>query len=224
MHFRGFAPAALRVFDALAADNTRETFHALKPEYERELRAPAMDLVADLNSAFAARDVPLQGDPKRALFRPNRDVRFARDKSPYKTNVGFVMTRSGDKRDAGLFYFQLGLDGVFAALGFYVMEPPDLAAVREEILEHPGRWRDVERQLAAAGLSLSRDSLAKRLPRGVPPDSPADLHEALRLKSLTVSLPLSPAQVAAPALVDNLARLAADALPLLQFGWRALGG
>lgn len=220
--FRGFGPEAMAFFEALAADNTRDWFHAHKAEYERVVRSPAMDLVADANTAFAARDIPLHGEPKRALFRVNRDVRFARDKSPYKTNVSFVLTRSGDKHDQGLVYVQHGLDGSFAAAGFYALGPPELAALRTRIAGRGGDWRAVVAALGASGLALSRDGAAARLPRGFSADAVGDLADDLKLKSYTVSRPLSEHDLASPGLPDTLAAFASAATPLLAFGWRAL--
>lgn len=221
-HFRGFGRDSLAVFKRLERDNTREKFLELKPDYERALRIPAMQLVADLNEAFSHLKVPLRGDPKRALFRPNRDIRFTRDKSPYKTNISLVMTRSGEKNDAGLLYFQLGLDGVFAALGFYILETADLAAFRQAIIADPKEWRRLHADLSKRQLDLSRDNAAKRLPRGIPDDLAPDLRDAVMLKSFTVSLPLSMKDVSQPALVTRIAEFARDGSGLLKFGWRAL--
>jgi uncharacterized protein (TIGR02453 family) len=220
-NFSGFGPDALSIFERLSQSNTRDTFLALKPDYERALREPALDLVADLNEAFDVAGVPLHGDPKRALFRPNRDVRFAKDKSPYKTNISFVMTRSGEKHDNGLFYFQLGLDGVFAAAGFYVLEPSELEIFRQRMIDRAETWREVRASLEATKLVLSTENTAKRVPRGLPEDIPADLRADILLKSFTVDLPLSVQAVSSADLVEVLARFARDALPLLQFGWEA---
>ena len=220
--FRGFGPEAIAFFKALAEENTRDCFLAHKADYERVVKSPAMDLVADANTAFAARDVPLHGEPKRALFRVNRDVRFARDKSPYKTNVSFVLTRSGDKHDQGLVYVQHGLDGSFAAAGFYALDPGGLAAFRGRIAERGEDWRAVVAALGGAGLALRRDGAAARLPRGFAADEVGDLADDLKLKSFTVAHPLSDRQLASPALPNELARFASAAMPLLEFGWRAL--
>lgn len=221
-HFRGFGPDALAFFEGLAAENTRDWFHAHKADYERVVKEPAMDLMADLNTAFAARDVPLHGDPSRALFRINRDVRFARDKSPYKINVSAVLTRSGDKHDQGLFYFQHGPEGSFAAAGFYALELPELAAVRARIAERPQAWREVTTTLAEAHLELSRDQVAARLPRPFVAEQVGDVADDLRLKSFTVAHPLDADVLSRPSVVDDLADFAGHALPLLRFGWRAL--
>lgn len=220
--FRGFAPGSLDIFQRLFLDNTRENFLALKPDYERSLKAPAMALVADLDAAFRAADLALRGDPKRALFRPNRDIRFSRDKSPYKTNISFVMSRSGEKQDPGLFYFQFGLDGLFAAAGFYQLEPAQLVAFRHRILAKPDEWRALCASLAKRGSSLEGGAIGKRLPRDVPAEIAADLSEYMLYKSYITRLELSEAEMAQPALVDRLVAFARDATKLLEFGWMAL--
>ncbi len=159
---------------------------------------------------------------RRALFRVNRDVRFARDKSPYKTNVSLVLTRSGDKRDQGLFCLQHGLGSSFAAAGFYALQPPELAAFRKRVVGHAAAWGAVERELLGAGLTLSRDSAAERLPRGFTMAEVGGLGDALRLKSFTVARPLDAEALGRPELVAELATFAQAALLLLRFGWRAL--
>jgi uncharacterized protein (DUF2461 family) len=63
------------------------------------------------------------GDPKRSLFRINRDVRFSADKSPYKTNASWIWSRDGSKTSPGLIYFPFGADEFLAAAGFYMPMP-----------------------------------------------------------------------------------------------------
>jgi uncharacterized protein (TIGR02453 family) len=77
--FNGFGPGALPFFHDLGANQTRDWFLANKAVYEGQVRAPLAALVEALAFAFAAHDIPLTGDPKRALFRIHRDVRFSKD-------------------------------------------------------------------------------------------------------------------------------------------------
>ena len=86
--FTGFRPEAIDFLADLAQNNERAWFQAHKADYERLLKDPMEDFVAALADAFAAERLPLQADPKRSIFRIYRDTRFAKDKSPYKTNVG----------------------------------------------------------------------------------------------------------------------------------------
>ena len=99
MAFQGFGPKALPFLKALGFHQTKEWFEANRATYESDLKTPMGDLVEDLSAAFAKAKIPLKGDRQASLFRINRDVRFAKDKSPYKTNVGAVMTRGGSKND-----------------------------------------------------------------------------------------------------------------------------
>ncbi len=177
-------------------------------------------LVGSLGFALAAREIPLMGDPKASLFRVNRDVRFSKDKRPYKENVSAVLTRDGTKRSQGLLYIHVAPDSAFAALGFYGVEPDQLAAIRTRMVAEPDRWLRLEAALAKHGHVLSTESMTARAPRGF--EAPEALRDAIRLKSFTVMLPLSREQLADPAVVDRIADFAGEGLPLLEFGWAAL--
>ncbi len=220
--FTGFGPGAIPFFAELDAHQTREWFEANRARYETEARGPMASLVVSLGFALAARDIPLTGDPKRSLFRIHRDVRFARDKRPYKTNVSAVLTRDGDKRSPGLLYVDVGLAGSFAALGFYQPEPDQLDAIRTRIVEAPQRWSAVEEALARGGLTLSRDHAAARLPPAFAGAKADGLGNTLRLKSFVVSRPIHPGELVRPELVDVLVEFVSAGLPLLEFGWAAL--
>ena len=220
--FTGFGAGALGFFADLDAEQSREWFEANRPVYEAQARGPMESLVASLSFALAARDIPLTGDPRRALFRIHRDVRFGRDKRPYKTNVSAVLTRDGDKGSAGLLYIDIGHADCFAALGFWQPEPEQLALFRERIMERPEEWRAIEASLAARGKPLLRDGAAARLPRGLDPVRSVGLEDTLKLKSFVVRQPIPPAEIGDPGLVDRLAVFAETGLPLLAFGWSAL--
>lgn len=86
--FAGFTPAGPRFFRSLARTNNRNWFEANRPVYETAVREPLRALVEGLDVALAAIVPEITGDPKRSLFRINRDIRFSKDKSPYKTNAG----------------------------------------------------------------------------------------------------------------------------------------
>lgn len=220
--FQGFRPAAQGFFEELAANNNREWFLAHKAIHEAEVKAPLGALIQALSLAFAARDVPLMGDPRRSIFRINRDVRFAADKSPYKTNAGAVLSRDGTKTGRGLLYVQpAGANGAFLALGFYHPEPPDLAALRQAIAAAPKAWAKVEAALGKAGLEFGREDSLQRLPKGFEAMAGSPVEEALKQRNLVIRRPLRPEQVQRPELVEDVLAFALEGLPLLRFGWEA---
>ena len=222
MSFTGFGPQALPFFKALGFHQTKEWFEANRSIYDNEIKQPLGDLVEDLAAALAKAGDPLKGDRKSSLFRINRDVRFAKDKSPYKTHAGAVLTRSGGKNDPGLLYLHLAADGCFAAAGFYQPEPDQLANLRAAIARAPKAWSAMTARLAKADLTLSDDYATKRAPRGFEDVADPEIAAALRNKSFICSRPIADARLAAPGLVEDLAAFARDATPLLEWGWSAI--
>jgi uncharacterized protein (TIGR02453 family) len=86
--FEGFRPAAFRFLRDLERNNAKAWFEAHRDVYEREVREPMRRLVEALDAALGSIAPEIVGDPRRSMFRIHRDVRFSRDKSPYKTNAG----------------------------------------------------------------------------------------------------------------------------------------
>ena len=109
--FPRFAPADLAFLTGLAAHNDREWFTAHRAIYDDRLKPTLGALIEALNAAFAARDLPLAGDPKKSVFRIHRDVRFSKDKKPYKTHVSATLTRDGLKLSPGLVYVHIEPEG-----------------------------------------------------------------------------------------------------------------
>jgi len=220
--FTGFPDAAFAFLRDLAAEQNRPWFEEHKPVYENDVRWPMIALIADLTTAFTRRGLPLQGEPKRSVFRIHRDVRFSRDKSPYKTNIGAVLTRDGGKDSPGLLYIHVEPGRCFTAAGFYHPEPDWLQAMRTRILAKPAAWRALRKDLASRGLALAPDDEAmKRLPRGFDAVTDPDLAEAMKRRSFIIRQPLEEAQTKSEALIPVLVDFAERAMPLLAFGWRA---
>jgi uncharacterized protein (TIGR02453 family) len=222
MTFKGFGPQALPFFKALGFHQTKEWFEDNRATYEAEVKEPFGDLVEDLAAAFAQAGVPLKGDRKASLFRLHRDVRFAKDKSPYKTHAGAVLTRGGAKNDKGLFYIHVAPDGCFVAAGFYHPEPDDLARLRRSIMRAPEDYEKVMKGLDKAGIGMRDDESLTRLPRGFETVSDATVKAAVMKKSFIGSKPIDAARLSSPGLIDDLAAFGKQALPLLQWGWGAI--
>ena len=153
--FPGFVPETLKFLKALGFHQNKQWFDENRDLYVSALKEPMAIYVEALSAACAARKLPLWGDPARAMFRLNRDVRFSKDKKPYKTNSGCVLSRTGLKGSPGILYTHVSPDGCFLAAGFYHPEPEQLLAMRRKIAARPAAFVAVRKKLAAAGLDLS---------------------------------------------------------------------
>jgi uncharacterized protein (TIGR02453 family) len=222
MSFAGFGPQALPFFKALGFHQAKEWFEENRATYETQIKAPFGDLVEDLSAAFAKAGVPLKGDRKASLFRLNRDIRFSKDKSPYKTHAGAVLTRGGAKNDEGLFYVHIAPDGCFVAAGFYHPDPDGLSRLRRAIVRAPKEYEKILKGLDKAGIGLRDDESLTRLPRGFESVSDPTVAAAVMKKSFIGSRPIDEARLSSPELVGDLVAFGKQALPLLQWGWSAI--
>jgi uncharacterized protein (TIGR02453 family) len=171
--FAGFSDRALELYAGLEADNSREYWARHKAEWEAEVRDPMRALLAGLEDEF--------GPAK--LFRPNRDVRFSKDKAPYKTHQGALVPVSEDTVGVG-FYVQVDAEGLLAGGGWRSHGTDEIARYRAAVDAATGTelQRLVDR-LEAAGFDIEGDRVATR-PRGVPADHPR--LELMRARSLMV--------------------------------------
>jgi uncharacterized protein (TIGR02453 family) len=217
--FTGFQPAAIEFLIELAMNNERAWFQPRKAEYERLLREPMESLVSALLDRFRARDIPLEADPRRAVFRVYRDTRFSKDKSPYKTNVGasipWVAAGGDGPHGLGVYlHFQPG--DSFAGGGMYMMERPRLDAFRRLVVEQPDRVLAAVEEPAFTrtfGGVHGHESL-KRVPPGYPADHPQA--ELLKMKDVTFGRALDDDEFLSPDLADTLADDFATAIPVFR--------
>ena len=215
-HFEGFGPGAFAFFTDLAANQNRDWFAANKARYDAEVRGPFAALVVDLSAALAERDIPFRGDPKTALFRIHRDVRFSNDKRPYKTNAGAVLSRNGMKTEPGMIYVHIAPEGCFTGAGYYHPEPKILADIRRIIAERPATWREIAAALDNADLELDPFDKLTRMPKGYDRVLEPDLIEALKLKSFLIRQPLTRETVGGAGLVEHIADFAEQVRPLFR--------
>ena len=114
--FPGFAPADLAFLSGLAAHNDRDWFTANRAVYDDVLKPALGALIADASTACAARGLALGGDPNKSQFRIHRDVRFSKNKQPYKTHLSAVLTRASSegrwlKMSPGMAYIHIEPEG-----------------------------------------------------------------------------------------------------------------
>ncbi len=172
MAFTGIPFAALDFYEDLEADNSKVWWNAHKDLYDTAVKTPMKALVAELEQEF--------GEAK--LFRPYRDVRFSKDKTPYKAHQGAFVARGPSLG----YYVQIDPAGLFVAGGFYGADADGVARFREAV-DNDVRGTELEGIVAAmtkAGFEVGGDRL-KTKPRGYESDHPRI--ELLRHKALTVS-------------------------------------
>jgi uncharacterized protein (TIGR02453 family) len=208
--FRGWPPDAFELYAGLEADNSKTYWHAHRDIYDRAVR----DVFAELSDAVRARFGPMH------LFRPHRDTRFSKDKSPYKTAAGAVSETDG----GAAYYVQISAEGMFVGCGMYMLAADQLARWRSAIDDaHTGaQIAGLVDALRARRYEIgSRDAL-QTAPRGFPKDHPRV--ELLRLKGLTMgrSHPVAKWMHTAKAL-DRIVAVWDDARPMNRWLERHVG-
>ncbi|MDX1532043.1 MAG: DUF2461 domain-containing protein [Rhodothermales bacterium] len=220
--FPGFTPDGLRLLRDLRTHNDRDWFKPRKEQFDDALFWPARCLAADF--ARRAADLPLTGDPKRGLFRIYRDTRFSKDKRPYKTHLGLVLSRSGSRRDPGALYVHVEPDASFLAAGYWRPESALLRRWRSRIAAEPDAWTDVVERVAATGLEIKPLESLKRMPRGFEAHADAPEADWLRAKSFIAERSVPDEALLEPAFTEAVVQAGRDALPLLAWGWALLDG
>jgi uncharacterized protein (TIGR02453 family) len=200
MAFSGWPEEALDFYDGLEADNTKTYWTEHKAVYTDQVLAPMTELADELAAEF--------GEPK--IFRPYRDVRFSRDKSPYKTHIGVVL--------GGVGYVQLSAEGLAAGAGRWQLDPDELAKYREKVArDEPGaELAAIVAALGQAGVDVHGHGVLKTAPRGYPADHPRI--DLLRYKGVTAwrQWPVEP-WLETPAAKDRLITFFRTAQPLCSW-------
>jgi len=167
MAFNGWPEEALDFYEGLVADNSKTYWSEHKAVYDQKVLRPMADLTEELAEEF--------GEPK--IFRPYRDIRFSKDKTPYKTHIGAVVGDSG--------YVQLSAEGLGAGAGMWEMNPEQLARYREAVASDSlgPELEQIIARIEKADITIHGHGALKSAPRGYPPDHPRIT--LLRYKGLT---------------------------------------
>jgi uncharacterized protein (TIGR02453 family) len=219
--FSGFDPKAFLFLEELTNNQNRVWFAEHRSEYEEFVREPMRQFTEALSENLAKKDIPLWGDPKRSLFRINRDARFSKAKHPYNMHASGLFTRTGDKHSSGVLYFRLDPLGSRCAAGYMQPEAHVLKRLRQGILDNPKAWLSLERSLKRKGYGLDYSYSLARIPRGFT-DVPKEIEAAMKLKGWIIRRQLPRSTICSKNLIGEVTDFARDMLPLLSFGWHAL--
>jgi uncharacterized protein (TIGR02453 family) len=201
--FEGIPAAAIGFYAELELNNNREWWLEHKSGYQTLIREPLEALLAELEPRF--------GPAK--IFRPNRDIRFSPDKSPYKTAQGaFASVQEG----VG-YYLQLSADGLLVGGGCHSHSPAQIARFRKSV-DANGTGESLQQiiaTLSGAGFSVEGERL-KTVPRGFPLDHPRA--ELLKHKSLSAVMELQqPDWLSSPSATEEIARRWEQLRPLVEW-------
>jgi uncharacterized protein (TIGR02453 family) len=220
--FKGFADADGKFFKALAKNQDRAWFLAHKDDYESGWNQPMKDLLDDVRGAID-RAYPHCDLDQPKVFRIFRDVRFSKDKTPYKTFVAgsIPIKRTAKTNETPVaVYMHFGTENVVAS-GIYAMEAPALARYRAAVA-NDARGRELVKILAKlqkggfSSDSMHKDESLKKVPKGFDPDHPRG--DLLKRKGLGVAFPPLPkGKLASPDLAKWLVEHAKKAAPLVEW-------
>jgi len=229
--FTQFSPKAFTFLRGLKKNNRKEWFEEHRAEYEQYLKAPLAQLIEELDVQLATIAPEIIGSPRKSAFRIHRDVRFSKDKSPYKTHVACWFFH----RDAGHgvgseaahggagFYFHMAPEGSFCGGGIWMPPRPALNKVRQALVDDLEGWEELvlapsfRRRFG----ELDTEAMLTRPPRGFSADHPAA--RWLRYQTFTAGCALSVEEVTSPKLPRLLARHFAAATPFVRWLNAALG-
>lgn len=223
VHFR---PATFTFLRDLAANNDREWFAANKERYETDVKGAGIEFISDFGPRLEKISPHFVADTRGvggSLFRIQRDTRFAKDKTPYKTNTGMQFRHEAAKDvHAPGFYLHLEPGACFAGVGMWQPDTASLTKIRDAIVADPAAWKR-----AAYGkrftdvFTLSEGDRLKRPPRGYDADHP--YIDDLRRKDFTAGTRLTQKQVTSPGFIDDYARMCKAASSYMKFLCDAVG-
>jgi uncharacterized protein (TIGR02453 family) len=219
MSKRYFTPKLFAFLRDLAENNDREWFKQHQDEYEEWVREPALDFINDFADPLGKISNHFIVDSRKvggSLFRIQRDTRFSKDKTPYKSNTGVQFRhRMGRDVHAPGFYLNLQPRGCFIGVGLWQPDTRIAYAIREAIAAEPARWKRATRSKRFADVfTLGGDSLV-RTPRGFEDAHP--LLEDLKRKDFVAMSPITQGVVTSDAFMGYFTDACKRAAPLMGF-------
>ena len=220
-----FAKETFDFLAALAAHNERAWFEAHRQEYEAAVRTPALRFIAAMAADLHRLAPHFRALPKNvggSLMRIHRDIRFGRDKQPYKTNIGIQFRHeTGKDVHAPGYYVHIEPGGCFVGVGLWRPDAAALGKIRDAIVENGAAWIEArDDKTFRSNFSLAGDALVNA-PRGYARDHP--LAEDLKRKDFIALAGLDDAEVMAKNFQRRVAGNFGQATPYMRFLCRALG-
>ncbi len=216
--FEGFPKEGIQFLRRLKRNNNRLWFEDHRLEYEEYLKLPLQSFIFALQPSFALFAPEFDVSPKRSIFRIYRDVRFSKDKSPYKTHIAahFVL-RGREKGFVGSgYYFHIEPGEVFVGGGIYMPDAIQLKGIRRMIAAHPEEFLSIVNDVRfKRRFGKMEGERLQRIPKGF--DESHRMAEWLKFKQFFVGKSLAESTCFKPSLVDTIARICENAAPFVRF-------
>jgi uncharacterized protein (TIGR02453 family) len=215
--FKGFPPEGVAFMRALGKNNNREWFQPRLETYKEQVRTPMLDLVSALHVAMLRFAPAYVGEPAKCLYRVYRDVRFSKDKTPYKTRADALFWRNSLGKDTGAaFYIAVSPEEVSVCGGLYMPTPAVLLAVRQHILANSSLFRSTfESKPVRRLMGELTGQRTTRVPKGFCAEDPAA--ELLKYKRYVLNSTLSPEIITGPSLFREIVKRFEAMTPFIEF-------
>ncbi|MNJ91577.1 hypothetical protein D3C87_92290 [compost metagenome] len=210
-------PETLAFITDVAENNNREWFAENKERYEIA-KTDVLNFIDQLIPRLAAADpeFSIETQAKKCLMRIYRDVRFSKNKDPYKNNYGISFGVKGRGIDEPGYYLHIQPGSCFFAAGFWMPEASDLKKIREEIDYNTSDFLDIiNAENFKKTFTLSQEDKLKKAPKGYEVDHPQI--ELLKLKSFIATFPIKDEEFLKPGIVNKLKNAFESVYPFILF-------
>jgi uncharacterized protein (TIGR02453 family) len=216
--FDGFPHEGIDFLKSLKRNNNRPWFEKHKPDYESFVKLPMQSLIVALRPHFERFAPEFDINPKRSIFRIYRDVRFSKDKTPYKTHAAahFVLRGKPKGVEGSGYYLHIEPGEVFIGGGIYMPDNDQLKKIRSAIADHSGQFLSIVRLPKFKKIfgKLEGEKL-QRVPKGYDPDHP--MAEWLKHKQFFVWIEWTESKCLKDKFVAEVAEVYKAATPLVRF-------
>lgn len=216
--FLGYPKAGIDFLRKLKRNNNRQWFERHKEEFETDVKLPMQSIIASLQPYFDSFAPQFDINPKRSLFRIYRDIRFSKDKTPYKTHVAahFVLRGKPKGVEGSGFYLHIEPGEIFLGGGIYMPDNDQLKSIRRAIVERSKEFLMIvhNKSFVRRFKKIEGDKL-QRVPRGYDAEHP--MAEWLKLKQFFVGVEWKEDKCLKKSFVEEIAKVYQEATPFVLF-------
>ena len=207
----------LKFLKELSKNNNKEWFEKNRKRYENAQTEIKSFIAAWINNYGNKDESIAHLDPKKCIFRINRDVRFSANKAPYKNNLGAYLTKGGKNTNLAGFYLHIEPNNCFFGAGNYMPMPDQLAKIRQEIDYNFADFKKIisSKKFKDSFGELSRENKLKRPPKGY--EETNEAIDYLKLKGFTVFKKITDEELASKDFVKTITELSTTIKPFIDF-------